>query len=87
MNDAAAPGVDPHEPPVLSTTRIVVDCETFDVHLREPGIYDYAWLSGPNEGYGFTVARNDRTALDDAEIETHARSFLAEVDPSTGYIE
>lgn len=73
--------------PVGSTRRIVVDGEIFDVHVRNPGEYAFRWVSGPNEGYGFHLAQNHRAALSTEDIVSAARSFVAEVDPVTGYIE
>ncbi|HET6652276.1 MAG TPA: hypothetical protein VFH10_06505 [Nocardioides sp.] len=43
----------------------------------------YAWLSGPNPGYGFSAS----PTVDDLE-QHHAniRTFLSMIDPETGYI-
>jgi hypothetical protein len=69
--------------------RLTVDGEVFDAQERpgEPGAHDVAWLSGPNPGYGFSVARSDRAPLGRSVLEAEARGFLALVDPATGYIE
>ena len=47
----------PAEPPV----RVTVDGEVFDVTTQpdHPGHYHYAWISGPNPGYGFSSASSD----------------------------
>ena len=47
----------PAEPPV----RVTVDGELFDVttHPDHPGHYEYAWISGPNPGYGFGSQSSD----------------------------
>ena len=72
------------EPP----TRVEVDAELFDVTVRErPGQYHFAWVSGPNPGYGFSIGTSDGQRLSDADIEASIRNFLAQVDPETGYIE
>jgi hypothetical protein len=73
------------EPP----TRVEVDGEVFDVVVRRdrPGQYHFAWVSGPNHGYGFSSGTPDGRGLNNAEIETSIRNFLAQVDPETGYIE
>lgn len=69
--------------------RLVVDGEEFDVRERpdRPGQYDFAWVSGPNVGYGFTSARSDGQAETTAGLEDLIRNFLAQVDPGTGFIE
>jgi hypothetical protein len=52
-----------------------------------PGVYDLEWLSGPNGGYGFTVASSDRSTSESPGFEDHVRGFLAQVNPRTGYID
>ena len=73
------------EPP----TRLEVDGEVFDVAARRdhPGQYDYAWISGPNPGYGFSSASSDRRLSTMADHKKAIRNFLSQVDPETGYIE
>jgi hypothetical protein len=68
--------------------RLTIDGEELDVQERpdEPGAYDFAWLSGPNPDYGFSVRRSDRAALSRSELEAEARGFLAQIDPGTGYL-
>jgi hypothetical protein len=51
-SDAEAPD-SRREPPRLAA-RLVVDGEEFEVTQAGPDQYRYAWLSGPNPGYGFT---------------------------------
>lgn len=70
-----------------STRRIVVVGEIFDVHVRNPGEYAFRWVSGPDDRYGFHLVQNHRAALSTEDIVSAARSFVAEVDPETGYIE
>ena len=68
---------------------VTVDGHTFRV-LRRPGVlsqYDFDWLSGPNEGYGFAAVSSSGDVMSPAEIEESIRNFLAQVDPVTGYIE
>ncbi len=69
--------------------RVVVDGEHFDVIARagEPGVYDFRWTSGPNEGYGFGSAGHCSGGMTDRELEAAIRNFLSHVDPTTGYIE
>lgn len=49
------------QPPVMMT----VDGQDFRVRERaeEPGVYDFDWLSGPHEGYGFGITRSADTAM------------------------
>lgn len=70
-------------------TRLTVDGELFEVHARpdEPGTYDFTWLSGPNEGYGFGTSRTDGSVMSPEEMQASIRTFLAQVDRQTGYIE
>lgn len=71
------------------TVRIEVDGELFEVSERpdRPGQYDFSWLSGPNPDYGFSSASSDGSAMGRGDFEDEIRSFLAQVDPETGYIE
>jgi len=70
-------------------TRVAVEGELFEVmaNPERPGQYDFAWLSGPNKGYGFSTARSDGGAMSEREMEASIRNFLAQVDPETGHIE
>jgi hypothetical protein len=63
---------------------VVVDGEHFRVVERTPGTVDFTWLSGPNPGYGFSLSG---PPLDAGQIEEFIREFLADVDPTTGYLE
>ncbi|MCW3843179.1 hypothetical protein ONA70_24050 [Micromonospora yasonensis] len=69
--------------PVMMT----VDGQDFRVRLRagEPGSYDFDWLSGPHD-YGFGLSRSDGFAMTRPEMEEAIRAFLAEIDPTTGYL-
>jgi hypothetical protein len=62
-----------------------VDGEVFVLRSNEFGGTDYAWLSGPNPGYGFGVSPTPNLSLD--KHMENIRGFLADVDPATGYIE
>jgi hypothetical protein len=75
--------------PRQSPTRVTVDGELFEVSAstERPGQYHFAWLSGPNKGYGFGTTRSDGAAMSEHEIEADIRGFLMQVDPETGYIE
>lgn len=69
--------------------QVVVHGEQFDVSARagEPGVHDFRWTSGPNEGYGFTSAGHGGDGMTDGELADAVRNFLSQVDPTTGYIE
>jgi hypothetical protein len=74
---------------VGSSVRVEVAGEVFDVVAQpdRPGHYDYAWISGPNPGYGFSSASSDGRASTMAEHAAAIRNFLSQVTPETGYIE
>ncbi len=67
---ASATGRYPHR-----VRRMVVDGEQFSVSERggQPGVYDFEWVSGPNEGYGFSSAGYGGGSLTDAELEDKQR--------------
>ena len=68
--------------------RLTVDGEVFEVKRgTTPGHYHYAWVSGPNSGYGFSSTVSDGSSLTDEQHLDAIRDFLAAVDPTTGYIE
>jgi hypothetical protein len=61
-----------------------VDGERFAIRRAAGGGTDYDWLSGPNKGYGFgSSGPPNRPPEDHRE---HIRTFLAMIDPHTGYI-
>ena len=68
---------------------VIVDGERFSVQADadRPGHYRFAWLSGPNSGYGFSTSTSDGSIMSISQIETAIRGFLAQVDPATGFIE
>lgn len=87
LDPTAAPGVRPLPAPGPDTVELVVDGETWRVECRVgvPTIVQYDWVSHPH-GYGFGSRVNvEREATQDELIE-HIRSFMAEVDPATGYL-
>jgi hypothetical protein len=69
--------------------RVEVDGEVFEVVVRSDGSghYDFTWMSGPNPGYGFTSKPSGGSAMTPADLEQSIRSFLTQIDPTTGYIE
>ncbi|MGH3285440.1 MAG: hypothetical protein ACRDPD_12280 [Streptosporangiaceae bacterium] len=63
-----------------------VDGERFAIRRAawgQGGTY-YDWLSGPNEGYGFGSSRPPNRPVQ--EHRDSIRTFLAMIDPNTGYI-
>lgn len=40
----------------------------------------------PNDSYGFTTRRSDHVWAERIDLEDGIRSFLAEIDPDTGYL-
>lgn len=83
----AMPGLAPSPTPGPDPVELVVDGETFVVTRRveSPGTYDFAWTSHP-ESYGFTIGANVAWKPDQNELREAIRSFLAQVDPDTGYL-
>jgi hypothetical protein len=68
--------------PVLFT--LDVDGERFAVRRHGDDGTAYDWLSGPNKAYGF-----GSSAAPNRSVEEHResiRTFLAMIDPNTGYI-
>jgi hypothetical protein len=63
-----------------------VDDETFAVRRRDDdGSLHNDWISGPNDGYGFSVF----CGVGPLSRERHSadiREFLSAVDPATGYL-
>lgn len=55
--------------------------------MDRPGQYDFAWLSGPNEGYGFGSTSSNGSPLSQTQMEAMVREFLAQVDLATGFID
>ena len=80
-----SPILQPVEPP----DRVIVDGEVFDVTTQpdDRGHYHYAWISGPNTGYGFSSASSDGRPSSIVDHEEAIRNFLSHVDPETGFIE
>ncbi len=61
-----------------------VDGELFAIRRAADGGTAYYWLSGPNEGYGFgSSGTPSRSAKEHRDC---IRTFLAMIDPTTGYI-
>jgi hypothetical protein len=79
----------PADPAAALPVRVSVDGEEFEITAspERPGEYHYAWISGPNAGYGFSSASSDGRPSTTDDHEEAIRSFLGQVDPETGYIE
>jgi hypothetical protein len=90
-NNAA---VDPVAIPALYThqradshaaTVLSVGGEIFELRPDDSGGTSYLWLTGPNPGYGFGSSPTLNWSMD--AHRKNIRSFLDQVDPTTGYIE
>jgi hypothetical protein len=80
---------------------IHVDGERFVVRRSqsEAGGFDYEWVTGPHPGYGFSTgsplaySRGEPSTADlsglgmgDEPFVEQARTFLAMIDPATGFV-
>jgi len=87
---AARPGLAPHSEASTHVWRVelTVDGEQFLVALRSGDgtkhEYDYSWLNGPNDNYGFTSS--GYTVMDEHDHVGAIRGFLAGIDPETGHL-
>jgi hypothetical protein len=77
----------PTSHPVSNPVELVVEGEKFVVTRRagSSGTYDFAWISHP-ASYGFSIGSNADWHPDRAELVEHIGSFLADIDPKTGYL-
>jgi hypothetical protein len=88
MSSEPQPGLAPEhmsprytdDDPIMMT----VDGHDFRVRERVGGLptYDFDWLSGPHD-YGFTASGPVMTLR---EMEETIRTFLAGIDPATGFL-
>jgi hypothetical protein len=74
----------PEHPP---SRRLLVDGEVFGVRRDADGSVHLDWISGPNPAYGFTMSGDADVAPSDSELACAIRQFLANVNPSTGYLD
>jgi len=93
-----SPACDGDDPPVPAVYRgtegrsgpvlfiLDVDGERFAIRRAAwgQGGTDYDWLSGPNKGYGFSSSATPNRSME--EHQESIRTFLAMIDPNTGYI-
>ncbi|HET8915578.1 MAG TPA: hypothetical protein VFM91_07735 [Propionibacteriaceae bacterium] len=86
-NEDATPGLAPTARAGLDPVELVVEGEKFVVTRRagSSGTYDFAWISHP-ASYGFSVGGSGDWHPDRAELIEEIRSFLADIDPATGYL-
>ena len=61
-----------------------VDGERFVIRRHGDDGTAYDWLSGPNKGYGFGSSAAPNRSME--EHRESIRTFLAMIDPDTGYI-
>lgn len=83
---AAVPGVyrGPAGRPGRVLLTLEVEGELFAVREGGDGGTTYDWLNGPNEGYGFGSSGSPPQSAQ--EHRETIRTFLAEIDPATGYL-
>jgi hypothetical protein len=63
-----------------------VDGETFAVRTSpDDGAIHYDWVSGPNDGYGFSTSGGIEPLSRERHLD-RIRDFLAGIDPATGYL-
>lgn len=78
----------PDQPNADGLRSLIVDGESWKVRRRPDGHYDFEWLSGKADGYGFSIKVNDsKVELSAAYIEGLVREFMREVNPETGYLD
>jgi len=82
----AQPGLarDDPDPDAEPAFELEVDGEVFEVVYSHTRGSSYAWLIGPNTGYGFGSSGPRPPSLDDHREAI--RVFLAQIDPETGFI-
>jgi hypothetical protein len=86
-NENATPGMAPAARSGLDPVELVVKGEKFLVTRRagSSGTYDFTWTSHP-ASYGFSIRGNADWHPDRAELAEQIRSFLADIEPKTGYL-
>jgi hypothetical protein len=74
---------------VSGPLRVEVDGEVFEIaeHPGRSGAYTYAWISGPNQGYGFGSQSSKGSRSTMADHQESIWDFLRQVEPKTGLIE
>ena len=65
---------------------VTVNGEIFAMRRSDPdGAIHYSWVSGPNDGYGFSTSGGS-TPQAHVDHAAAIRDFLAGIDPDTGYL-
>jgi hypothetical protein len=88
MSTEPEPGLAPEHmrPRYTKDDPIMMTVDGQDFRIRERAekrvAYDFDWLGGPHD-YGFTAAGSAMTL---AQMEETIRTFLAGIDPATGYL-
>ena len=77
----------PDADPMVKLGELTVDGETFVIRRRvvDDGSTHYDWVSGPNDGYGFSVFGGFEPVAQERHVAA-VRDFLSGIDPSTGYL-
>lgn len=77
----------PDADPMIVVGELTVDGESFVLRRRvvDDGSTHYDWVSGPNDGYGFSVFGGFEPVPQERHV-TAIRGFLAGIDPLTGYL-
>ena len=85
-SDAAVPAALPAEATDNGSFRFVIDVdgERFAAYQYADGGWNYDWLTGPNDGYGFARSGPPITSME--EHRQSLRDFLRGIDPATGYL-
>lgn len=91
MSSEPEPGLAPEVLSIRYTgdpVMLTVDGQDFRVRERadETGTYDFDWLSGPHD-YGFGISVPAGSSMTLPEMEDAIRTFLAQIDPNTGYLQ
>lgn len=77
----------PDADPMMNLGELTVDGEAFVVRRRvvDDSSIHYDWVSGPNDGYGFSVFGSFEPVAHERHVAA-IRGFLSGIDPSTGYL-
>ncbi|WP_420365260.1 hypothetical protein AAEP80_17140 [Curtobacterium sp. L3-7] len=74
----------------MDTEIIDVAGERFEIKRDASGRLDITWVSGPNENYGFSMTEVGNSSGhpigNRSTVESEIRSFLADIDPATGFL-
>jgi hypothetical protein len=74
----------------VDTEIIDVAGERFEIKRDASGRLDITWVSGPNKNYGFSMMEvgnsSGHSIGNRSTVESEIRSFLADIDPATGFL-